>query len=587
MPSLRLPSLVGILSIIAAAASANTSSTRGYPTAANNNSNIQWKPCPADLVKISPLAVECGTLAVPLDYSDPDSTQMLNLSLVRIPAIKKNKEKGERRHSILFNLGGPGLEVRYSLAELGDMFQVITGGEHDLIGWDPRGTAETLTYSCFANATGRAAVLDQLPPGNASDVARGLLWAGGQNYADACASYPDALRKGPLIDSSSTARDAMRIVDALEEDGMLRYYGLSYGTALGAEIVAMFPDRVEKMVLDGVVNPTEYFYEMTLAAGTLSTDATFSEFFRQCVSSPEYCPLAQHRPGIAPSALEAQTYDLIDELRRRPFAYDGLVIGYAQLESSIRFALYAPQLWHFLANDILDSLLVPRRNDTLAGEGLYGLTSSSSNVAEQNDAQVGIACVDKVPRSDSFDHVSSVLDQAAAKSRLLGDAIAPLYAICAQWKVEAPQRYRGGFHGVRPRKPLLVIGNTYDPATSIISARNLTDTIKPSVLLQHGGVGHSSIQHPSLCTARAMQAYFLHGTLPKPDTLCEPVTPPFQFAVAGPTWQQLFPQLGFDLDSLRKKSVEAARSENGYGGESDGDAATVRLARRQKLGALF
>jgi len=103
----------------------------------------------------------------------------------------------------------------------------VTGGEHDLIGWDPRGTAETLTYSCYANVTGRLTVSSQLPLGNASDVARGLLWAGGKNYADACADYPEALKRGPLIDSSFTARDAMKIVDAVEEDGLLRYYGSS------------------------------------------------------------------------------------------------------------------------------------------------------------------------------------------------------------------------------------------------------------------------------------------------------------------------------------------------------------------------
>lgn len=70
----------------------------------------------------------------------------------------------------------------------------------------------------------------------------------------------------------------MQIVDALGEDGMLRYYGMyqhgsfvleifivpgfSYGTALGATIAAMFPDRIDKMVLDGVVNVHQYYAGM-------------------------------------------------------------------------------------------------------------------------------------------------------------------------------------------------------------------------------------------------------------------------------------------------------------------------------------
>lgn len=35
------------------------------------------------------------------------------------------------------------------------------------------------------------------------------------------------------------------IIDALDEDGMLRYHGLSYGTQLGATFASMFPDRVD------------------------------------------------------------------------------------------------------------------------------------------------------------------------------------------------------------------------------------------------------------------------------------------------------------------------------------------------------
>jgi pimeloyl-ACP methyl ester carboxylesterase len=74
------------------------------------------------------------------------------------------------------------------------------------------------------------------------------------------------------------ARDMMQIVDALGEDGLLRYYGqfklhlryyiglneiqlgFSYGTVLGATVAAMFPDRMDKIVLDGVVNIHEWLY---------------------------------------------------------------------------------------------------------------------------------------------------------------------------------------------------------------------------------------------------------------------------------------------------------------------------------------
>jgi hypothetical protein len=84
-----------------------------YPT-----EKIQWKSCPADLHAVAALDIECGTLTVPLDYTAADSTDTLDLSLVRVPAVKK-----PAKHSILFNFGGPGLEVRYTLAQLASLLQ--------------------------------------------------------------------------------------------------------------------------------------------------------------------------------------------------------------------------------------------------------------------------------------------------------------------------------------------------------------------------------------------------------------------------------------------------------------------------------
>ena len=37
---------------------------------------------------------------------------------------------------------------------------------------------------------------------------------------------------------------------------------MSYGTGLGATIAAMFPDRIGKMILDGVLNPHEYWHSL-------------------------------------------------------------------------------------------------------------------------------------------------------------------------------------------------------------------------------------------------------------------------------------------------------------------------------------
>ncbi|OMP89330.1 Translation initiation factor IF-2, partial [Diplodia seriata] len=76
---------------------------------------------------------------------------------------------------------------------------------------------------------------------------------------------------GSLLGFSFAARDYLRIAEMLNEDGLLRYYGLSGGTVLGATIAAMFPDRIERMVLDGVWNIHEYYHSQYVVPAHPST----------------------------------------------------------------------------------------------------------------------------------------------------------------------------------------------------------------------------------------------------------------------------------------------------------------------------
>ena len=92
--------------------------------------HIDWVPCKQNGTQ----PFTCGMLNVPLDYTDAESNTTLKLEMVRLRALKQ-PSKG----SILVNPGGPGESGRDFIAGLaGQIVMIATGGEFDLIGFDPR-----------------------------------------------------------------------------------------------------------------------------------------------------------------------------------------------------------------------------------------------------------------------------------------------------------------------------------------------------------------------------------------------------------------------------------------------------------------
>lgn len=75
---------------------------------------IQWGPC--EINRTTPL--ECGNIFVPLDYSNPNSTETLSIELIKAPASKQ-PSKG----NILINFGGPGASGQELMASAGAQVQ--------------------------------------------------------------------------------------------------------------------------------------------------------------------------------------------------------------------------------------------------------------------------------------------------------------------------------------------------------------------------------------------------------------------------------------------------------------------------------
>ncbi|GAB1192493.1 hypothetical protein APSETT444_001685 [Aspergillus pseudonomiae] len=442
---------------------------------------IAWGRCQEDTVTAP---AQCGNLTVPLDYTKPESDKTLQLQLLKVPAIREPK-KG----SILFNFGGPGLEARLTLFAQGEVLQALTGGHYDLIAHDPRGTANTLTAYCSRNETERLAVgvesrFSDFP--NASDtMALGRQWAGSGLFAKVCAEG-ELKENGQYMSTAFTARDLMQIVDAVTDDGLLKYWG----------------------------DDSEVWADV---------DKVFTSFFQQCFQTPEQCALAGRNETA--EHLEKSIYQLLDDVKREPIVYEHSIIDHSIIKTFIRFSLYSPNNYPTLAaafNFLLDRNM-SKFMELLEAQLSGGLLAAAAS----NDAAFAIPCSEKRTGVHTLEEILPYIDLNPPSSKLLGEVGNSIAMTCTQWQIDAKERYVGNFES-KTKNPIMVIGNTYDSATPLVSARNISASFEGSVLLEHGGWGHASLAHGSSCTSKIVRDYWTNGSLPAAGTKCEPDYPPFE-----------------------------------------------------------
>ena len=85
----------------------------------------------------------------------------------------------------------------------------------------------TLRFSCFDTPADRLLATYKYPilAVGSSDVALVDTWANTQAYSNICQKKNNGTNRGGVIGTAFVARDMMGIVDALNEDGLLRYWG--------------------------------------------------------------------------------------------------------------------------------------------------------------------------------------------------------------------------------------------------------------------------------------------------------------------------------------------------------------------------
>lgn len=469
---------------------------------------VVWGPCQSPALRSS--GAECGEVVVPMDYDDPTGATVT----LAVSRIEHTVPDAEAQGVMLVNPGGPGGSgLGYS--RLGSLVPGGAGGYYDWIGFDPRGVgASEPALSCDPGYAGYNRP-DYQPEGGQE-----AAWlARAEGYADACAAAG-----GALLDNMTTV-DAVRDMDNIRKAlgvEQINFYGFSYGTYLGQVYGTLFPDRVRRMVMDGVVDSRDVWYEANLNQD-IAFERNIKSFFNWVARFDDVYGL-----GATEAEVEALYYATQDELRVTPAG----VVGPSEWNDLFLSAGYNNGAWPGIAEAFAAWV-----NDKNA-DALRAAYEGSTSINDDNGYAVYLAvqCTDAAWPTD-WDVWRADNTEVDAVAPFETWANAWYNAPCAFWSAPQGTPVEVDGSGV---DSALILSETYDGATPFEGALNARDLFPNSALIEGvGGTTHSASLSGIACTDDKIAAYLATGELPArqpgrgSDVQCDPLPEPEPAPGAG------------------------------------------------------
>ena len=500
--------LAGFL-IFAPSADAETPNSSRSP-AGYQPAPVQWESCnnPA----LAHFGAQCGYVIVPLDYSAPGATIRIAVSRIR-HTVPDSQYQG----IMLVNPGGPGGSgLIYSI--LGDFVPGGAGAAYDWIGFDPRGVGSSEpSLSCDGNYFSYPR--PQYIPYNRSLE---QIWLDrSKGYAQACTAAGGDLLAHLKTTDSVQDMDSIRLAVG---ETQLNFYGFSYGTYLGQVYSTLYPDKVRRMVFDGVVDPTRVWYQANLDQD-LAFDKNMDVYFKWLAGYDEVFSL-----GSDWRKIKLAYYTQYAKLAVQPA---GGVFGPDELNDVMLSAGYYVYDWvdigHAFASLVNDGVYQPLL-DRYVGANPPGADNGFA-------IYLATQCTDaQWPQRWSTWKRDNWATFARAPFFTWGNAW--FNAPCLFWSAPAgsPVSVNGA-----AAPPILLISETKDAATPYSGALKTRRLFPNSILIEGvGGTTHAGSLSGVGCTDDTIAAYLATGALPdrKPgnrsDVRCDPVPPPDPTAtVAG------------------------------------------------------
>jgi pimeloyl-ACP methyl ester carboxylesterase len=466
----------------------------------------------------------CATALAPLDYDNPNGPKVV-LDLAKVPAKQQSKKLG----TLFVNPGGPGGSSTDFAQWAPSLLGTTVQNRYDVVGVDPRGVGRSSMMVC-TNTNPEPPTLPVAFPVTVAESK--TVFRAAEYLRSACTNNPGTIVRH--MSTADTARD-MDLIRQAVGDEKLTYYGISYGTQLGSTYASMFPNRVGRMVVDAVLDPVAW---STGGPSNLPATQPFSTRLRSAKGAHEaltsalrYCDkVGSARCDLAPNA-RAKWAKLAAAAKAGTLTAGGRTLGYADLISGVLGFLYGSN-YNGLDNVLQDLWVENFGQGAKAGNTSIAATlkakadsirtapyrSPLAKATIVSDAFTGVACADtRNPETrQAWWNAGQAQDkQWPGFGSLWTWASAP----CAKYPIATKTDSYFGPYGGPTANPILVVGNTYDPATPIHGAQKVASLFPSSRLLTYNGWGHGALG--TSCVTKAFDRFYATGALPAKGAVCQ------------------------------------------------------------------
>lgn len=478
---------------------------------------IKWGACEGDGAGLMAEAdatavpkdknIQCGKITVPLDYAKP-GRGTVKLAMIRI------KSSGEPRGSLLLNFGGPGGAGVSGLLNAQKEFEYLGKG-YDVVSFDPRGVGESSPVSC-----GDMAAEEPQMEGDPDDPSAVLDEV--RKISEQCKKESGPVL--PYIGTVNVSRD-MDVMREVLGDKKLNYLGFSYGTRLGAVYTAQFPDKVGRMVLDGVDTLTEDVAEQALVSAE-GRQTALDNFIDWCTDNPG-CVF-----GTDSRAARGHMADLIKGLDQYPLqSADGVEFTGQDVVEVLGQSLYSRQSWPALSQALGalmadgDPRALLRMSGSLAqqrpGSGIAGRAPADVPADNMAAALMAVNCADDPDRPSAArleKEVTKLQREFESTSAIFGRSMLMPVLFC-YGRPAGTDYIRDDVRDVKS-PDFLLVGTRGDPATPYRWTEETAERLGSSaIVLDNKGDGHTGYAG-SKCVRDKVDRFLLYGEMPKTGSSC-------------------------------------------------------------------